>query len=95
VLLQFRNHIGPGVRSIRFHICKTRGLRMKESYESGLVSVIIPTFNRFEVLSETMDSVPAQLYRPKELCYGRYATQQFYGMSSYLPQVIKKLQLKE
>lgn len=43
------------------------GLWMKESYESGLVSVIVPTFNRSGFLVEAMDSVFQQIYRPIEL----------------------------
>ncbi|MHC4788020.1 MAG: glycosyltransferase family 2 protein [Planctomycetota bacterium] len=37
---------------------------MPEAFEPGLVSVIVPTYNRARFLSEAMDSVLAQSYRP-------------------------------
>jgi len=40
---------------------------MNEECEPGLVSVIIPTYNRERFLVEAMDSVRAQTYRPIEL----------------------------
>jgi len=40
---------------------------MSEEYEPGLVSVIIPTYNRAHFVTEAMDSVFAQTYRPIEL----------------------------
>ena len=40
---------------------------MSEEYEPGLVSVIIPTYNRAHLLKEAMDSVYLQTYRPIEL----------------------------
>ena len=40
---------------------------MGEEYESGLVSVIVPTYNRVHFLSDAMDSVWNQSYRPIEL----------------------------
>ncbi|MBU4185205.1 MAG: glycosyltransferase [Proteobacteria bacterium] len=40
---------------------------MSEEYEPGLVSVIVPTFNRSGFLVEAMDSVCHQAYRPVEL----------------------------
>ena len=43
------------------------GRWMSEEYVPGLVSVIIPTYNRAELLVEAMDSVWAQTYRPIEL----------------------------
>jgi len=43
------------------------GRWMSEEYEPGLVSVIIPTYNRAHFLVEAMDSVRAQTYRPVEL----------------------------
>jgi len=47
---------------------KTRhGRWMSEEYEPGLVSVIVPTFNRSGFLVEAMDSVCHQAYRPVEL----------------------------
>jgi len=41
--------------------------RISEDCELGLVSVIIPTYNRAKFLVEAMDSVLAQTYRPIEL----------------------------
>jgi glycosyltransferase involved in cell wall biosynthesis len=41
--------------------------RMCEPGKDGLVSVIIPTYNRVQRLVEAMDSVYAQTYRPIEL----------------------------
>jgi len=47
---------------------ETRHCRwMSEECRPGLVSVIVPTYNRRELLSETMASVEAQTYRPVEL----------------------------
>ncbi len=46
----------------RFH-----GQWMEASYEPGLVSVIIPTFNRAAVLGEALESVREQTHRPIEL----------------------------
>jgi len=43
------------------------GRLMSEEYEPGLVSVIVPTFNRAGFLVEAMDSVYQQTYRPIEL----------------------------
>lgn len=43
------------------------GRWMSEEYEPGLVSVIIPTYNRAHFLVEAMDSVWEQTYRPIEL----------------------------
>lgn len=40
---------------------------MSEDYELGLVSVILPTFNRSHFLPETLASVKSQTYRPIEL----------------------------
>ncbi len=40
---------------------------MSEEYEPGLVSVVVPTFNRSDFLVEAMDSVYQQTYRPVEL----------------------------
>jgi len=43
------------------------GRWMSPEYEEGLVSVIIPTYNRAGMVMEAMDSVWAQTYRPIEL----------------------------
>lgn len=43
------------------------GQWMSHEYEPGLVSVIIPTYNRAKFLVEAMKSVFAQTYRPIEL----------------------------
>ncbi len=40
---------------------------MSSEYEPGLVSVIIPTYNRAHRIVETLDSVHAQTYRPIEV----------------------------
>jgi len=40
---------------------------MSEEYERGLVSVIIPTYNRAHLVTKAMDSVWQQTYRPIEL----------------------------
>lgn len=40
---------------------------MNPSYESGLVSVIVPTYNRADRLPATLDSAWQQTYRPIEL----------------------------
>lgn len=40
---------------------------MKPGYQPGLVSVIIPTYNRANLVIEAMDSVAKQSYRPIEL----------------------------
>ena len=40
---------------------------MREQHEPRLVSVIVPTFNRADLLIETLDSVWFQTYRPMEL----------------------------
>ena len=40
---------------------------MHEAYEPGLVSVIVPTYNRAELVSQAMDSVFTQKFRPIEL----------------------------
>ena len=43
------------------------GQWISKENKPGLVSVIIPTYNRAEYLIEAMDSVFAQTYRPIEL----------------------------
>lgn len=43
------------------------GRWMSEEFEPGLVSVIIPTWNRAHFIVEAMDSVWAQTYRPIEM----------------------------
>jgi len=40
---------------------------MNETYVAGLVSVIIPTYNRADLIIETLDSIAKQTYRPIEL----------------------------
>jgi len=40
---------------------------MDEAFEEGLVSVIIPTYNREQFITDAMDSVLSQAYRPIEL----------------------------
>jgi glycosyltransferase involved in cell wall biosynthesis len=42
-------------------------LWMRQGYERFLVSVIVPTYNRSDLLIEAMNSVFAQTYRPIEL----------------------------
>ena len=42
------------------------GRWMSEECEPGLVSVIVPTYNRAHRLAETLDSIYAQTYRPIE-----------------------------
>lgn len=43
------------------------GCWMQEECEPGLVSVVIPTYNRSSLIAETLDSVWSQTYRPIEL----------------------------
>lgn len=43
------------------------GRWMSPEFEPGLVSVIVPTYNRAHLIIETLDSVVAQTYRPIEL----------------------------
>lgn len=40
---------------------------MQGEYERGLVSVVVPTFNRAHLIVQTLDSVRAQTYRPIEV----------------------------
>src|SRR5579863_8085008 len=40
---------------------------MQEAYRRGVVSVIIPSFNRATLVTRALDSVFAQTYRPIEL----------------------------
>lgn len=40
---------------------------MTDRYEPGLVSVIVPTYNRADLLADSLESVLAQAYRPIEL----------------------------
>lgn len=42
-------------------------LRLPEEFEKGLVSVIVPTYNRAAFLAEALASVVSQTYRPVEL----------------------------
>lgn len=44
-----------------------RGRCMSEGFEPGLVSVIVPTYNREGLIVDSLDSVFAQTYRPIEL----------------------------
>jgi len=44
-----------------------RGPWMETAYEPGLVSVIVPTYDRAALICESLDSVFAQSYRPLEL----------------------------
>jgi hypothetical protein len=47
---------------------KTRHNRwMSPSFDSGLASIIIPTFNREALIGETLESAVAQTYRPIEV----------------------------
>ncbi len=43
------------------------GRWMAPEHESGLVSVIVPTYNRAHLVTDALDSVLAQTYRPIEL----------------------------
>ena len=43
------------------------GTKMSTDYQNGLFSVIVPTFNRAQLVAEALDSVHAQTYRPIEL----------------------------
>ena len=43
------------------------GRWMSEDYEPGVVSVVVPTYNRAKLLAEAMDSILNQTYRPIEL----------------------------
>lgn len=43
------------------------GRWMSEEYEPGLVSVVIPTYNRAHTIGDTLASVFAQTYRPLEI----------------------------
>ncbi len=43
------------------------GRWMDPEYEEGLVSVIIPSYNRAHFITDAMDSVWNQTYRPIEL----------------------------
>ncbi len=40
---------------------------MRHDYEHGLVSVVVPVYNREDVIAEALDSVRQQTYRPIEL----------------------------
>jgi hypothetical protein len=40
---------------------------MSPTFTPGLVSVVVPVYNRAELVAETLDSVAAQTYRPIEL----------------------------
>ncbi len=40
---------------------------MTADYEAGLVSVIVPTYNRADLIGESLDSVRQQIYRPIEI----------------------------
>jgi GT2 family glycosyltransferase len=40
---------------------------MQSEFEPGLVSIIVPTYNRATLLPETLDSLVAQRYRPLEV----------------------------
>ena len=41
--------------------------QMRETYVSGLVSLIIPTYNRADLIIDTLGSIAKQTYRPIEL----------------------------
>ncbi|MEI7424916.1 MAG: glycosyltransferase family A protein, partial [Candidatus Staskawiczbacteria bacterium] len=40
---------------------------INDNYKPGLVSVVVPTYNRAELICETLNSVRSQSYRPIEL----------------------------
>jgi len=40
---------------------------MSEQFETGLIAVIMPTYNRADLIVKSMDSVWRQTYRPIEL----------------------------
>ena len=54
------SHSAPPVRT-------RHGRWMQRAYEQGLVSVIIPTYNRAGLLRETLASIQNQHYRPVEV----------------------------
>ena len=53
------------------HLRKCLGIEQKDwmeaEFEPGLVSVIVPTYNRAELVGQTLASVRAQTYRPIEV----------------------------
>ena len=56
------------VRSIEAHWPETvHGVWMSPECEEGLVSVIIPTYNRAQFITRALDSVSEQSYRPIEI----------------------------